>query len=111
MTELLTITDRAAAKAKVLLEKTGKPDAAMRIRVISGGCSGMEYKIEPAFGPPEPTDKVVEAKGVRLYLDAKGLLYIAGTEMDYISALSGSRFKFNNPNAVAECACGDSFTA
>lgn len=107
---MLTITDRAASKAKSLLEKVGQPNAALRVKVVSGGCSGMEYKIEPDSQPPNPKDHVVEDKGIKIYLDPKGLLYIAGTEMDYVSSLSGSGFKFKNPNAVAECSCGQSFT-
>lgn len=110
MAEILTLTDRAAAKAKALLDRTGKPGAAIRVRIISGGCSGMEYKIEPDFEAPKPTDKVVESKGVRLHLDAKGVLYMIGSELDYESSLMGSRFKFINPNAVAECSCGESFS-
>lgn len=107
---MITLTERAASKAKILLEKTGKPNAALRVRVISGGCAGMEYKIEPDFEPARPQDIVVEQNGVRVYLDPKGLLYMAGAELDYVSSLVGSGFKFKNPNAVAECSCGESFT-
>jgi len=110
MGPLLTLTESAATRAKFLLEKTGKPGAALRVRVISGGCSGLEYKIEPDFEPPKPQDQVVESNGVKVYLDPKGLLYIAGTQMDYVSGLMGAGFKFKNPNAVAECSCGESFT-
>lgn len=106
----ITITDRAAAKAKQLLEKAGKPGAALRVRVISGGCSGMEYKLEPDALPPTPSDNVVEQNGLKVYLDSKGLLYMAGTELDYVTSLASSGFKFKNPNAVAECSCGLSFT-
>ena len=109
MPDLLTITDNAAEKAKSLLEKTGKP-AALRVRVISGGCAGMEYKLEPDFEEPKPGDKVVETKGIKIYLDPKGLLYMVGSELDYESSLMGSKFKFKNPHSVAECSCGESFT-
>lgn len=108
--QLLAITPSAAAKAKSLLEKTGKPNAALRVRVVSGGCSGMEYKIEPDENFPKPGDTVIEDQGIKVYLDAKGLLYLAGSVMDYVSSLSGSGFKMRNPNAVAECSCGQSFT-
>lgn len=110
MSSLLTVTQNAATKAKALLAKTGKPNAALRVRVVSGGCSGMEYRIEPDENEPKPGDTVIEDKGLKVYLDAKGLLYLAGTEMDYVSALSGSGFKMKNPNSVAECSCGNSFT-
>ena len=107
---VITLTQRAATKAKSLLEKTGKPSAAIRVKVISGGCAGMEYKIEPDFEPAKFNDIVVEQDGVKVYLDPKGLLYMVGAELDYVSSLTGSGFKFRNPNAVAECSCGDSFT-
>lgn len=70
----------------------------------------MEYKIEPDWEPPKTNDNVVEAFGLKVYLDAKGLLYLAGSELDYVSALTGSGFKMKNPQAVAECSCGQSFT-
>lgn len=107
---LITITENAAKKAKELLAKTGKPDAALRVRVISGGCSGMEYKIEPDTEPPKAGDNVVETQGLKVYLDSKGLLYMAGSELDYVSSLMNSGFKFRNPQSVAECSCGQSFT-
>ncbi len=106
----ITITDRAVAKAKQLLAKAGKPDAALRVKVLSGGCSGMEYKLEPDTDAPKSSDNVVEQQGLRVYLDSKGLLYMAGTELDYVTSLQSSGFKFKNPNAVAECSCGQSFT-
>ena len=110
MSQMLTITDNAAAKAKSLLEKIGKPDAALRVRVISGGCSGFEYKIEPDVEPPQAKDHVTESHGLKIYLDAKALLYMAGSELDYVSSLMGTGFKIKNPMAVAVCSCGQSFT-
>lgn len=70
----------------------------------------MEYKLELDENPPGPKDNVVETNGLRLYLDPKGLLYMAGSELDYVSSLMNSGFKFKNPQAVAECSCGQSFT-
>lgn len=110
MPAFLTLTEKAADKAKSLLAKAGKPEAALRIRVISGGCSGLEYKIEPDAGPPSPKDQVVESFGLKVYLDAKGLLYMAGSELDYVTSLTSSGFKIRNPQAAAECSCGQSFT-
>ena len=110
MAQLITVTEKAAKKAKELLAKAGKPEAALRVRVISGGCSGMEYKIEPDAEPPKPGDNVVETQGLKVYLDAKGLLYMTGSELDYTSSLTSSGFKFKNPQSVAECSCGQSFT-
>ncbi len=110
MPEMFTVSELAAKKAQQLLEKSGKIGAALRVRVISGGCSGLEYKIEPDAEAPKPGDTVVESRGVKVYLDAKGLLYLAGSELDYKSSLMASGFKIHNPQAAAECACGQSFT-
>jgi iron-sulfur cluster assembly accessory protein len=110
MAELFTVSEAAAKKAQALLQKAGKPDAALRVRVISGGCSGLEYKIEPDAEPPQKGDTVVESRGLRVYLDAKGLLYMAGSELDYATSLMSSGFKIKNPQAAAECSCGQSFT-
>ena len=107
---MISLTENAARKVRQLLEKAGQPHAALRLRVISGGCSGLEYKIEPDAQPPKPTDTVVETRGIKVYLDAKGLLYMAGSELDYVSSLMSSGFKIKNPQAVAECSCGLSFT-
>jgi iron-sulfur cluster assembly protein len=70
----------------------------------------MEYKIEPDTNPPEIRDTVVESQGLKIYLDSKGLLYMTGSELDYVSSLTSSGFKIRNPQAVAECSCGQSFT-
>lgn len=110
MPELFTVSDNAAKKAQALLQKLGKPGAALRVRVVSGGCSGLEYKIEPDAEAPKPEDTVVESRGVKVYLDAKGLLYLAGSELDYATSLMSSGFKIHNPQAAAECSCGQSFT-
>lgn len=107
---MITLTENAAKKAKALLEKMGKPGAALRLRVVSGGCSGFEYKIEPDFEAPKPVDHVAETQGLKVYLDPKSLLYMAGSELDYTTSLMGSGFKIKNPHAVAECSCGQSFT-
>lgn len=110
MSELFALTENAGKKAQALLLKSGKPGAALRIRIESGGCSGLEYKIEPDAEAPLATDTVIESQGVKVYLDAKGLLYMAGSKLDYVSSLMASGFKVINPQSAAECACGQSFT-
>jgi iron-sulfur cluster assembly protein len=107
---LMTVSDKAAQKARELLAKKGLPDGAIRVKVLAGGCSGMSYAMEPDAGPPQKGDAVVEAKGVRVYLDPKSLLFLAGTELDYEQSLMSQRFVFRNPNAVSTCSCGESFT-
>jgi len=107
MDTLITVTPQAAEKAKQLLSKSGKK--ALRVKVTSSGCAGLSYKLEPA-DDPEPKDAVQEAHGLKVYLDPKSLLYLVGTELTYESSLMNSGFKFKNPNAVATCSCGESFT-
>lgn len=107
--DLITVTPGAAERAKQLLNKVGKPNGALRVKVESGGCSGLSYKLEPADAPG-PHDTVVETQGIKVFLDKKSLLYLAGTELSYESGLMGSGFRFKNPNAVASCSCGESFT-
>src|SRR5882672_11908331 len=97
MSQLITLTEKAANKAKDLLKKSGKESAALRLKVISGGCSGFEYNIAPDLDPPKPQDQVVETQGLKVYMDAKSILYMAGSELDYVSSLMGAGFKIKNP--------------
>ncbi len=110
MAQLITLTEKAANKAKELLKKSGKEGGALRLKVISGGCSGFEYKIEPDMEPPKAHDQIVETQGLKVYLDPKSILYMAGSELDYVASLMGAGFKIKNPQSVAECSCGQSFT-
>lgn len=107
---MVTLTENAAKKARQLLEKSGKAGAALRIRVEASGCAGMEYKIAPDTEAPSPKDKVAETQGLKIYIDPKSLLYVIGSEIDYVATLMSSGFKVKNPQAVAECSCGMSFT-
>lgn len=107
---VIDVTEKAAQKAKELLNKQGFPNGAIRVKITSGGCSGLSYTMEPTDGPPQKGDNVVEQHGVKVYLDAKSLLYLAGTQLDYEQTLLAQRFKFKNPNATHTCSCGESFT-
>ena len=109
-TNLVSMTERAAQKAKALFEKAGKPQAAFRVKILSGGCSGMEYKFEPDNNPPQPTDVVSESHGLKIYVDNKGVLYMAGAEIDFVQDLMKSGFRVKNPQSQAECSCGESFS-
>jgi len=106
---LLSVTPKAAAKVTQMLEKQGKAGGALRVKVIGGGCSGLQYKLdlEPA---PSADDTVVESSGVRVLVDPSSALYIFNSQVDYVESFKFSGFKINNPNAVAECSCGQSFT-
>lgn len=104
------ITEAAAQRLRHLLEKAGKPAGALRIAVIGGGCSGLQYKMDLIDGPTA-RDILVAALGVRVVIDPKSALYVSGSELDYSSDLQKGGFKLLNPNAVAHCSCGASFSA
>ena len=106
---MLTVTERAAAKLKDLMVKEGMQDQGLRVRVMGGGCSGYQY--EMAFDTPREGDRVIEQAGVKVVVDPKSLLLLAGTEIDYQDGLTGAGFAIKNPNAKGSCGCGQSFQA
>lgn len=106
--QLLTLTDAAVQRVQALLDKDGAAQRSLRVGVRSVGCSGMSYHIEFTEAPG-PNDEVVEAGGVRVYVDPKATLYLIGSEMDYVEDKLKSGFVFNNPNEKARCGCGESF--
>ena len=88
----------------------GRADAALRVRVVGGGCSGFQYNL--GFDDTSrPDDVVIEQHGVRMLVDATSLQYLHGTIIDYVHGLHGAGFKFINPNANRTCGCGSSFSA
>lgn len=108
-TPLVSITERAAEKARSLLEQKELPEGALRVFVVGGGCSGYQYGM--ALAPEvEPGDAIVEAEGVRIVVDAESSELIGGAEIDYIEDLMKSGFTIYNPNAVQSCSCGTSFS-
>lgn len=108
--KLIRITDTAADRLKKLLERTGKPNGALRVAVIGGGCSGLQYKMDLAEGP-RPRDILVSSRGVNVVVDPKSALYVSGSELDFSEDLQKGGFKVTNPNAAATCSCGESFSA
>jgi iron-sulfur cluster assembly accessory protein len=107
---MITLTAVAADKVRGLLEQRGTPDIGLRIGVRGGGCSGNSYYME--FCDAESAgDEVIDANGVKLYVDLKSMVLLGGTEIDYVEGLMGAGFKFNNPNVRHSCACGESFSA
>lgn len=104
------ITERAARKAKMLLAKRGSPDAAVRLGIKGGGCSGLAYVIEFDDKPARPTDKVFVREGFRVVVDPKSLVYLNGTELDYVESLMKTGFQLSNPNEKKACGCGQSFS-
>lgn len=84
--------------------------AALRVQVVGGGCSGMSYKLGFDADPANDKDKVFEKDGVKLVIDSKSLLFLAGTTLDFSDGLNGKGFVFENPNAKRTCGCGNSFS-
>lgn len=105
----MTLTDAAADRVRDIIAKAGKPVAGLRIGIKKGGCAGMEYTMEWAE-KPEPFDEIVEDKGVKVLIDAKAVLFLLGTEMDYQTGILKSGFTFRNPNQTSACGCGESVT-
>jgi iron-sulfur cluster assembly protein len=105
---LIRITEAAARKLESLLEQKGKPEGALRLAVVGGGCSGLQYVMDLVDGPKE-RDILVPISKVRLVVDPKSALFVSGSVLDYSEDLQKGGFKVTNPNAVAHCSCGESF--
>src|SRR6188474_3681449 len=96
--KLVKVTEKAGAKLTSLLTRQGRPQGALRVAVIGGGCSGLQYKMDLVDGPAN-RDIMVESAGVRVVVDPKSALYVTGSELDYLDTLEGG-FKVKNPNAA-----------
>ena len=105
---MLTITDTAATKAKEVFERKGLSDGALRLFVVSGGCSGYQYGMVLA-PKPEEDDLVIEKNGVKIVVDADSAPMVQGAEIDYVDDIMKSGFTIHNPNATKSCGCGTSF--
>jgi len=105
---IITVTDKAAEKARSILAERGVENGALRVFVVSGGCSGYQYGMAIARSREED-DIVIEASGVTLLVDAESAPLLEGAEVDYVDDLMKSGFTIFNPNAVRSCACGSSF--
>jgi iron-sulfur cluster assembly accessory protein len=106
----IKLTELAAEKVKELLAERSMESHGLRIGVRGGGCSGNSYFMEFAESA-EPGDHTFDSFGVKLFVDARSIQLLGGTEVDFVTGLMGSGFKFNNPNVRHSCACGESFTA
>jgi iron-sulfur cluster assembly accessory protein len=105
---LVKVTEAASRKLASLLEEKGKPDGALRLAVIGGGCSGLQYTMDLVDGPAE-RDILVPTSNVRLVVDPKSALFVSGSVLDFSEDLQKGGFKVTNPNALAHCSCGESF--
>lgn len=106
---MINLSENAVKQIKKFREEENMPDGGLRIAVVGGGCSGMSYKLE-FQKEPQPTDKIFEQHGVRVFIDPKSFLYIKGLTLDYQGGLNGTGFSFQNPNAAKSCGCGTSFS-
>lgn len=107
---LIKVTENASRKLTGLLQKQGRPEGALRVAVIGGGCSGLQYKMDLVDGPL-PRDIMVLSSQVRVVIDPKSALFVSGSLLDFSDDLQKGGFKVTNPNAVAHCSCGESFAA
>jgi iron-sulfur cluster assembly protein len=107
---LIKVLPKAAEKVTSLLVKQGRPAGVLRVAVIGGGCSGLQYKMD-LQDQPANRDILVETGGVKVVVDPKSALYVTGSELDYVDALQDGGFKVKNPNAATSCSCGESFSA
>lgn len=104
----VSITDRAAQRIKEILAAENRDGQGLRLKVVGGGCSGLQYKVD--FDTAKAGDRIFEKEGAKVLVDMKSLLYLTGTELDYKEGLMESGFVFQNPNVKRACGCGASFT-
>jgi len=107
---MIQVTENAAKQIAHLQasENMTAGESLLRVNVVTGGCSGMSYKLDFAK-EAGPDDKIIESQGVKLVIDKKSYLYLVGMNLDYQGGLNGQGFVFNNPNATRTCGCGSSF--
>ncbi len=107
----ITLTERAASELKGLIEENNRGNAALRVWVAGGGCSGLQYGMALDDAEPEEGDVVLTEQGVKIYCDNLSLKYMTGSVVDYVDDVLGGGFKIENPNATKSCGCGSSFAA
>jgi iron-sulfur cluster assembly protein len=108
MKQVITLSDNAANRIKEIMSNNEKNSIGVRVGVKSGGCAGMSYIMEYAK-EINPTDEIIEDKGVKVFIDPSAIMYLLGTEMDYKKEQFSSTFVFKNPNETERCGCGESF--
>ncbi len=105
----LVLTERAVAQVKEVIRQQGFDGYFLTVRVVPAGCSGMGYDLN-LIKESKPGDLVWEQDGVKICTDALSQKYLGGTQVDYVTGIEGSGFKFSNPNAKSTCGCGTSFS-
>jgi iron-sulfur cluster assembly protein len=101
------LSEAAAARISTIMANAPGQYQGVRVGVTNGGCAGMSYTMDYA-SEAKPFEEVMEDKGVRIFIDPKAILFLIGTELDFIQEKLGSRFVFNNPNQTSACGCGES---
>ena len=112
MSQLFTISDTAAERIQALIAEREKASAGIKVGIRTRGCSGLSYTVEYVDeGDAEASSfsDIVEEKGVKVFIDPKAVMFLIGTEMDYVEEKLKSGFTFNNPNEKGRCGCGESF--
>jgi len=109
--QTVTVTEKAAKQLKHLMTKDGKEDYGLRVAVKGGGCSGLSYVLGFEKEPKEGEREVTEQYGMKVFVDLKSAVFIAGTILDFSDGLNGKGFTFENPRAKTTCGCGNSFAA
>ncbi|WP_411817711.1 HesB/IscA family protein [Hyphococcus sp. DH-69] len=107
--KVITLTDTAAARMSEIMAGADEDYIGVKIGVKNGGCAGMEYTMDYAT-EAAPLDEVVEENGIKILIDPKAILFLIGTEIDYVTEKLSQRFVFNNPNQTDACGCGESVT-
>jgi iron-sulfur cluster assembly accessory protein len=108
--KLIRVLGGASGHLRRLLDRQGRPDGALRIAVVGGGCSGLQYKMDLVDGPRD-RDILVNSGEVNVVIDPKSAVCVGGSELDYSADLQHGGFKVTNPNAAVTCSCGESFAA
>src|SRR5215475_10795498 len=101
------LTDAAATRIREIMANAEGGIQGVRVGVTNGGCAGMSYTMDYADAA-RPLDEIIEDKGVKIFVEPKAILFLIGTEMDFVREKLGARFVFNNPNQTAACGCGES---
>jgi iron-sulfur cluster assembly protein len=101
------LTEAAATRIGEIMAQAEGKYLGVRVGVTNGGCAGMSYTMDYA-SEPKPFEEVMEDKGVRIFIDPKAILFLIGTELDFVREKLGARFVFNNPNQTSACGCGES---